>query len=139
MVISAALKLATRDDCEQKSGRAARQSTNRQEILITHWSDIANVERDQRLRTPRSSDELNLKSFGAIHLYHSAEIATSKSSFRKITIQNHSVEFLVAHHDSPGNAVTNCGYVSPWRTIHTVTRSPRRPEGPTRVPRTSYF
>jgi hypothetical protein len=94
---------------------------------------------DDRLRVSGCSYELDLDAVRLIDFHHRAEITATQPVLGQVAVEYDGIEEPVFHVFPPGNAVTKLGASPLQRTIQTVTTDARFPDGPLRVPCTSYF
>ena len=118
---------------------ASSVSPDRDQILVLDRANVTDRKFNQRLRPPRRAHELDLKPVRLVDLDHGAEVSLTQAMLREIPLQNDRIEIVKLHAASSGKAVMNLGKSSSCLTIQTVCSEADRPEGPVRVPRTSYL
>ncbi len=114
-----------------------RKRADGDEVLVTQRSDVRGAEGHERLCPARSGYKLDLIGVRGKHLYHGADVSSSKADTWQVMSQCDCVEQLV--HDYPGKAVMNRGTLSPVATSQMLVILAWRPFGPRRIPLSSYF
>jgi hypothetical protein len=120
-----------------KSGRPTG-APDGDEVRVLDGPEGARLQRDQRLRTARCRDELDVQRIRGVHLDDSAQIPCLQAMLRKVAHQNHGIERLETHH-LLGNSVTNLGGCPGAATIQTVSTANSTPVPCLSVPETMYF
>jgi len=112
---------------------------NRNLIGVANRSNVVCRQGDHSLRASGCPHELDLDAIRLVDFDDGAKIAATQSMVGHVSVQYNGIEQVVLHSLVPGNAVTKRGTSSPERTIQAVTMAADLPDGPFRVPRTSYF
>lgn len=101
--------------------------------------NVPHVEGEDRRCASRREDELHLKIIGLVQFNNGPNVTATKPVRADVALQHNNIEDLVVHGSAPGNAVTNRGASSLFRTIQRATKVASLPPGPVMAPSTRYF
>jgi hypothetical protein len=71
-------------------------------VGVAYGPHVCGGEGNECLRPSRSADELNFQGFVIVHMDHGAEIASSESVLRQISLEHDGIELTYTHDDRPG-------------------------------------